>query len=334
MIPLMGIQLPRVIFGTTCLGNLFVAPSDGEKRELMHQWFRQMSVPVAIDTAGKYGAGLALQVIGRELAAAGIAPSDVIISNKLGWRRVPLRGSEPTFEPGVWVGLEHDAVQDISYDGILRCWQEGCEFLGDYPAQLLSVHDPDEYLAAASDPSDRRRRLDHIVSAHQALVELRYQGLATAIGVGAKEWRIIRELDRLCPYDWVMLANSLTIMSHPPELIEFIQSLAERRITIINSALLHGGFLSGGSFLDYRRVDPDDPEDAKRMAWRSRFHEICEAHGASPYAVAVAYGLSHPAVSSVALSTSRPDRVQEMVSAAMTPLDDDLLRTLEDAGLI
>ena len=54
------------------------------------------------------------------------------------------------FEPGVWMGLEHDAVQRISYDGILECWDEGCRLLGDaYKPRLASVHDPDEYLAAA-----------------------------------------------------------------------------------------------------------------------------------------------------------------------------------------
>ena len=105
-----GLEMPRVVFGATCLGNLFVAMSDAAKAELVRQWFAQMPKPVAIDSAGKYGAGLSLEVIGRELSAMGIDQSDVIISNKLAWRRVPLTTPEPTFEPGVWIDIQHDAV--------------------------------------------------------------------------------------------------------------------------------------------------------------------------------------------------------------------------------
>ena len=98
-----GLQIPRVVFGAGVLGNLFVAKDDQAKRELIREWFAQMPKPVAIDSDGKYGAGLSLEVLGRELAALGIEPQDVIISNKLAWRRVPLTTPEPTFEPGVWI---------------------------------------------------------------------------------------------------------------------------------------------------------------------------------------------------------------------------------------
>ena len=65
--------------------------------------------------------------------------------------------------------MEHDAIQDISYDGILRCYEEGCELLGDYKPQMVSVHDPDEYLAAAADDADREKRMEDIMGAYQAL---------------------------------------------------------------------------------------------------------------------------------------------------------------------
>src|SRR5690606_26990847 len=162
----MQLGLPPIVFGATTLGNLFVARSDTEKRDLIRAWFRHApGGKVVIDTAGKYGAGLALEVLRRELETLAVDPDDVLISNKLAWRRVPLTTPEPTFEPGAWIDIQHDAVQDISYDGILRCWAEGCELLGPYRARLLSVHDPDEYLAAASDQDDRQRRLNDILGA-------------------------------------------------------------------------------------------------------------------------------------------------------------------------
>ena len=330
----MPLQLPKLIFGATTLGNLFVARSDQEKHDLIAQWFRHSELPVVIDSAGKYGAGLSLQVIGRELQSLGVAASDVIISNKLGWRRVPLRSPEPTFEPGAWIDIDHDAVQDISRDGILRCWQEGNELLGQYRASLLSVHDPDEYLAAAIDSDDRRRRLDDIVAAYQTLADLRDQGEATAIGVGAKDWRTIRELNQYCDFDWVMMANSFTIMNHPQELVLFIDQLASQDVAIINSALMHGGFLTGGDYCDYRPLDPAVAADAKKLKWRSDYFAACRDLDVDPFDVAVAFGLSHPAIRSVALSTSRPDRVEALVASVNRQFPVAVWDALKQRGLI
>ncbi|MCY2975874.1 MAG: aldo/keto reductase [Planctomycetota bacterium] len=353
------IKLPRVVFGTTTLGNLFVLPSDADKSKLVEAWLKAIPAhvapahvansPVAIDSAGKYGAGLALEVLGQELKRLAVDPKHVLISNKLGWRRVPLRAAEPTFEPGVWLGLKHDAVQDISYQGIMRCWVEGCELLGDYTAQMLSVHDPDEYLAVATDASDRQRRLDDILAAYDALYDLQKQGKAQAIGIGCKDWRVVRELDRLCKFDWVMLANSFTVMSHPKELLDLMDSLAARQIPIINSAVLHGGFLSRGSsngdtlsghssapteYFDYKPMNPQDPSDAAKLAWRDRFFRVCQSHILSPFDVAVSYGLSHLGIRSIALSTSRHDRVPALVDAATKHIPESLWIAMVDNRLL
>ena len=329
-----GLQVPPVVFGSTCLGNLFVAMSDDDKAQLMREWFAKMPKPVAIDSAGKYGAGMALEVIGRELSAMGIDQDDVVLSNKLAWRRVPLTDAQPTFEPGVWVDLKHDAVQDISYDGILRCHEDGCRMLGSYVPQLISVHDPDEYLAAATDSEDRNRRLDDIVQAYRALTELKAEGQVAGVGVGAKDWKSIRELDQYCKFDWVMMANSLTIMNHPDELLEFVDSLGQRGIALINSAVTHGGFLVGGQFFDYRELDENDVSDNARLDWRRRFTQVCRSHGVTPYQVAVEFGRSHPAVTSIALSTSRVDRVGEMISMVDAQSPVELWSELRDLGMV
>ena len=47
------LDMPRVVFGATCLGNLFVAMTDEQKLDLIREWFEQIPKPVAIDTAGK-----------------------------------------------------------------------------------------------------------------------------------------------------------------------------------------------------------------------------------------------------------------------------------------
>ena len=156
--------LPRVLFGTSALGNLFVEPTHDEKKAVVEQVLK--AVPTALfDSAGKYGAGLALEELGRCLEELGVEPEQVLISNKLGWKRVPLTTPEPTFEPGAWVNLKNDAVQAISYDGIMECYRQGNALLGKYEARIVSVHDPDEYLGAAADEADLEARRADVLGA-------------------------------------------------------------------------------------------------------------------------------------------------------------------------
>ena len=148
--------------------------------------------------------------------------------------------------------MEYDAEQCISYEGILECYHQGNELLGDYKAQLLSVHDPDEYLNAATTNSDKAKRYQDILDAYRALAELRESGKAIGIGVGSKDLKIIQRLrgDGV-KFDWVMLANSFAILTHPTEVMDFMATLHTEGITIINSAVFNAGFLVGGKYFDY-----------------------------------------------------------------------------------
>ncbi|MDP0501299.1 MAG: aldo/keto reductase [Verrucomicrobiota bacterium JB022] len=329
-----SVTLPPIVFGTSCLGNLYAVVPEETKTRIAQEWFAHSPAPVTLDSAGKYGAGLALEKIGENLRRLGIAPGQVQISNKLGWYRVPLQGAEPTFEKGVWEGLENDAEQRISAKGILECWEQGCELLGDYQPSLLSVHDPDEYLAAASNEAERARRHEDVLGAYQSLFDLKAKGQAQAIGVGSKDWRVIRDLAQEVPFDWVMLACSYTIMHHPAELLEFMRELEARGVTIINSAVFHAGFLTGGKFFDYRLPDPSKPEDAALFTWRERFQAICARHQVSPAAAAVQFGLRGPAIKAVALNTGNPARIQENVEMTLHELPQPFWDEMLAAGLI
>jgi D-threo-aldose 1-dehydrogenase len=326
-----GPGLPRVLFGTSCLGNLYERLEDQTKDAIVEQSVRQAAPPpVAFDSAGKYGAGLALEVLGRNLRRLGVPPADVLISNKLGWYRVPLRGPEPTFEPGVWADLAHDAEQRIDADGIRACWQQGNELLGPpYRAQLASVHDPDEYLAAGGP-----ERWADVLAAYRSLHELKRAGEVEAIGVGSKDWRVIQRLSREVDLDWVMLACSFTIYRHEPDVMRFIAELKGCETTIINSAVFHAGFLTGGRFFDYRIPNPESSGDAPLFAWRDRFFTLCRAHAVAPAAACVEFALSAPGIGSVSLNTSHPRRVAENIALGRARAPASFWVAMKDAGLI
>ena len=330
-----GIKIPPIIFGTSALGNLYSALSDETKLEIVEQIFEHVPAPVVFDSAGKYGAGLALEKLGECLEKLNIAPENVIISNKLGWKRTPLLTPEPTFEQGVWMDLQNDAVQDISYDGILKCYEQGNELLGGkYFPQLASVHDPDEYLNAAHSSKDRDIRFANIVEAYKALADLKKTGQVKAIGVGAKNWKVIEEISKEVTLDWVMFANSMTIMHHPTDLLNFMQSLHDKQVSIVNSAVFHAGFLIGGQFFDYRLIQPDSAENKAIFKWRDDFFALCTKHGISPAVACVSFATTAPGVVSIALNTSKPANIRSNVDSVVTKVPQEFWVDMKLNGLI
>lgn len=306
-----ALELPAVIFGTSGLGNLFVALDDAVKLNIVRECVRYSNRKVVFDSAGKYGAGLALESLGKCLKRLDVHPDQVIISNKLGWVRTELKTEEPTFEPGVWKDLNYDAVQKISYDGILECFEQGNELLGGYHPQLVSVHDPDEYLAAAKDEAHAEQLYKDILDAYRALYDLKRQGKVQAIGVGAKDWRTVKRIAGDVDLDWVMIANSMTIKSHPCELLEFIREMNRKGVYVINSAVFHSGFLVGSDYFDYQLVTPGSPRGDALFQWREAFFEACRQFGVRPAEACVQFAFRVPGVKSIALNTTSAKRVKE-----------------------
>ena len=226
-------------------------------------------------------------------------------------------------------------MQDISYSGIRACFEQGLELLGgDYSTQLISVHDPDEYLDAAATPDERKRRFDDILGAYTALGEIKAEGLAKGIGVGAKNWRSIAEIDAQVDLDWVMFANSYTLYSHPADLLAFMDSLHAKGVAIINSAVFNAGFLTGGDFFNYVKLDPANHEHAEKFAWREKFNALCARHGQVPAEVCIQFGRSHPGIVALALSTSKPARVQTNVDAMSVEVPSAFWQVLKVEGLL
>ncbi len=58
------IQLPPIVFGTSCLGNIYRATTHQQKQEIVEACIKNSPGKVVFDSAGKYGAGLALRIFG------------------------------------------------------------------------------------------------------------------------------------------------------------------------------------------------------------------------------------------------------------------------------
>lgn len=327
-----GLRIPRIVFGTSALGNLYRVHSFNTKLEIVRECIQNVQNPV-FDSAGKYGAGLALETLGKCLQQLKISTDDVLISNKLGWLRTELTAPEPAFEKGVWFGLKNDAVQKISYEGIMQCFEQGNELLGgNYKPQLLSVHDPDEYINKGKDSSEKENHFKDILEAYRALSDLKAQGKTKAVGIGSKDWTIIDKVVDFVELDWVMLANSLTIMNHPPELVAFIEKLFRRGVTIVNSAVFHGGFLTGSSYYDYRLITPES--DGMKFQWREKFYDLCRQHNVIPSVACVNFGMTPPGVAAISLNTSNPGRVKDNIESVLAKVPKAFYSAMVKQGLI
>lgn len=326
------VQLPKVIFGTSGLGNLYVALDDKMKCAIVEEFCAHSQKPIVFDSAGKYGAGLALESLGKCLRQLNIKNDQVSISNKLGWYRTELKTPEPTFEPGVWRDLKHDAVQKISYEGILECYEQGNELLGGYKADMVSVHDPDEYIGKATTQDEVDKLYRDILDAYIALYELKQQGKVKSVGIGAKDWRIIKKVAQDIDLDWVMIANSMTIHSHPDELVSFMEYLRDKGVTIINSAVFNGGFLTGADYYNYQLMDPQKHFSLYR--WRQDFFSLCHKYGLKPTEACISFGLNAPGVSSIALSTSNIKRIKENFEMTHTHIPIKFWNEMKAQGLI
>jgi len=328
------IELPPVVFGTSGLGNIYEAIPYERKLAIVSACVTHSPGIPVFDSAGKYGAGLSLEVLGKCLEELNVHPDEVLISNKLAWYQTPLTTPEPTFEKGIWIDMKNDAVQKISYEGILECFEQGNELLGKYNSQMVSVHDPDEYLATARNEEEDQKLYQDILDAYRALADLKQQGRAKSIGIGSKDWRVIQRIAKDVDLDWVMIANSLTVHSHPQELIDFIAELHAKDVAIINSAVFNGGFLIGSNFYNYVEVDDATERGRALLAWRKEFFKLCEESGIQPAEACFSFGSNIPGVKSVALSTTKPEKVKGNIEMATKKIPQEFWDAMKEKGLV
>ena len=325
-------QMPKILFGTSSLGNLFTEPTHEEKKAVVQKILEANPDGAVFDSAGKYGAGLALEELGRCLEELKVDPDKVLISNKLAWKRVPLKTPEPTFEPGAWVNLKNDAVQCISYKGIMECYKQGNQLLGKYEAKIISVHDPDEYLAAAKSDADSEQRKKDVLGAYKALAELKGAGKVQSIGVGAKDVSVIDFISDHVQLDWAMFACSITPYAHGAFALGLLKKLGKQGVEVINSAVFNAGFLIGGDHFDYRKITLES--DPEIFEWRDKFTALCAEFGLDRAAVCVQFSFLFPEIVAVALNTTKPSRVTSNVALANAVVPKAFWKRMKKDGLI
>ena len=164
----------------------------------------------AIDTSNNYGDGTSERRIGKAIALAGGIPDDFSVITKV-----------------------DSAAGDFSGTRVRESFRESMERLGVRSVPLLFLHDPDAfdfgYMASSGGAVD-------------ALVQIRDEGLADAIGVATGDTKLLHRYLDLGVFDVILSHNRFTLVDRSAD--ELFTRAVELGVGVLNAAVYGGGILA------------------------------------------------------------------------------------------
>ncbi len=286
------VDLGGLSLGCAQLGNLYRALPDADARATVDAaWDAGVRY---FDTAPHYGLGLSERRLGEALA--GRPRGSFVLSTKVGRLLEPLDRVDGPDDGGFAVPATHRRVWDFSRDGIRRSLSESLERLGLDRVDVVYLHDPDDHWREV------------VETGFPALAELRDEGVVTAVGAGMNQSAMLADLVRRFDVDVLMLAGRYTLLDQR-SLDDLLPLCEERGVGIVAAGVFNSGLLArpwppDGARYDYGDAPPELVERARAIA------AVCERHGTSLPAAAIAFPLAHPAVVNVCLGARSPEQVQ------------------------
>ncbi|MCY1244679.1 D-threo-aldose 1-dehydrogenase [compost metagenome] len=140
--------------------------------------------------------------------------------------------------------------------------------------------------------------------------------------------RFVAETD----IDVIMLAGRYTLLEQGAAR-DLLPACLERGVAVVNVGVFNSGLLSKnrpvpGATYNYEAASRELLDRANRLA------RICESHGTTLPAAALAYPYQHPAVSSVVLGMRTPEQVTQNLDLAAQSVPPALWDELRETGLI
>jgi D-threo-aldose 1-dehydrogenase len=311
-----AVELSKLSLGCAQLGNLYRAISDAEARTTVDAAWN-LGVRY-FDTAPHYGLGLSERRLGAALT--GRPRDEFVVSTKVG--RVLVANDDPSGrdDEGFDVPATHRRVWDFSRDGIFRSIESSLDRLGLARVDIVYLHDPDDH------------RDDVYATGYPALEELRSQGVVRAIGAGMNQSAMLADFACNTNMDVLMLAGRYSVLEQPA-LDDLLPACAERGISVVAAGVFNSGLLSHAMPANDAKYNYGDApielvDRARRIA------EVCDRHGTSLPAAAIAFPLGHPAVASVCVGARGPSQVERNVALFREPPPGALWAALKNEGLL
>ncbi|WP_327636918.1 aldo/keto reductase [Kribbella sp. NBC_00482] len=305
----------RVGLGGAPLGSLLGEVTDAEAVETVNAaWDEGWRY---FDTAPHYGLGLAEERLAPGLA--GKPRSEYVLSSKVG-RIIYEADADAPDDEGFAVNTRRRRRWDFSRDGVLRSIEDSLQRIGTDRLDVVYVHDPDDHFEEA------------VATAFPTLIELREQGVIGAIGSGMNQsamlTRFVRELD----IDVIMLAGRYTLID-PDGLDDVLPACLDNDVQVVAVGIFNSGLMSqprpaAGTTFNYEPAAQTLIDKANKLA------DVCESHGTTLPAAALAFPLAHPAVAGIAVGCRTADEVHTNAALARTEVPTAVWSDLKSAGLL
>ncbi len=297
-----GPAVTRLGLGCAPLGNLFRAVDPADARATVDaawdagiRWF---------DTAPLYGHGLSEQRLGEALRAR---PRDeVVVASKVGRTLRPVAGS-PSDSPFVDVAAV-EPVFDFSRDGVLASIEASLDRLGLDRLDVVHVHDPDDHADQA------------VAEAFPTLVELRDQGVITAVGCGMNQTALLARFVREVDLDAVLVAGRYTLLDRSAD-DDLFDACVTHEVGVILGGVFNSGLLAdpdSAPTYDYAAAPPELVRRARRI------RDVAAGFGVSLPAAAVRFALAHPAVTTVVVGARSAKEICADAADAATEVPEEL----------
>jgi D-threo-aldose 1-dehydrogenase len=311
-----SVSLTELGFGASVIGNLYcVTPVDDATAAVDAAWDAGLRY---FDTAPHYGLGLSERRLGAVLRGR---PRDAyVISSKVGRLLVPNEEPRGVDTEGFVVRDDLRRQWDFSRDGVLRSIEDTLERTGLDRLDIVYLHDPDDHWRQAAG------------EAMPTLAELRDQGVIGAIGAGMNQSAMLARFLRETAADVVMLAGRYTLLDQSA-LDDVLPAARELGKSVVAVGVFNSGLLSRDRPAEGMKYDYRDAPSALVVRARA-IAEVCEAHGTTLPAAAIAFPHTHPSIINVTLGMRTPEQVGRNVELHEQRVPDSLWDDLRAQGLI
>jgi D-threo-aldose 1-dehydrogenase len=311
-----GVELTELGFGASVIGNLYRATSAEEATAALNTaWDAGIRY---FDTAPHYGLGLSEWRLGSALHKR--PRGEYVVSSKVGRLLVPNEQPRGVDTEGFVVRDDLRRQWDFSRDGVLRSIEDSLRRTGLDRLDIVYLHDPDDHWRQAAE------------EAMPALADLRDQGVIGAIGAGMNQSAMLARFLRETAADVVMLAGRYTLLDQSA-LDDVLPAARAHGKSVVAVGVFNSGLLSRdrpteGMKYDYQDAPPNLVHRALAIA------EVCERHGTTLPAAAIAFPYTHPSIVNVTLGMRTPEQVERNVELHRSAVPQALWEDLRHRGLI